>query len=229
VEKILIHIDSPKFLGQSTAFVPSRFTPVVLRPGERVLILRHRAAVTDRPQADALKQASVVFGVSRDFDGPSDWWRGNLEIQAVIRRHIDPEKFAARMKANKERYDARKEAEKDPNFGKSHALRIAALIRGSEMAGIRNEMGKPSDEIKVQDAEWIQQVSEAVADTSLSKSVRCFCIGWRTAYFYKDGQVTASVAAIHGNQLRLRWGDETGDYPINETEWKAVEQALGFP
>jgi hypothetical protein len=228
-ERILMTIDSVKFQGKPTAFVPSRFTPVTLGPGERVLLWRHRVNVTDRKQADALKGVSAVFNVTRTFDGPEDWWRGNLVTYADIKRHLDPEKYISDAKASLERFYAQKAAERDPNYGKANAARVAALIASSDEARVRGEIEKQPAEVTVRDAEWIRQVSVAFAARSLPRSTHCFCIGWRTTYFYKGGQLVVSIAAIHGNQLRIHWPGGGGDYPIDEAHWQAVKQALEYP
>jgi hypothetical protein len=229
LERIEFRIDSPRFQGKPTAFVAARFSPVVLAPGEYVLLLKHQARIPDRKHADAIKEVYVSFGVERNFTGPKDWWREYLGAYAAIQRRINPDKEIEQERTNFEKYAARKEAEKDPNYGKAHAARIAALIASSDLARIRGEEAKKGDEIIVRDPEWIRRVSEAIAAVSLSESTSCFCIGWRTAYFQQKGEVVVSVAAIHGNQLRIHWKDEGGDYPIDEASWKAVSQALELP
>jgi hypothetical protein len=228
VERIRFSINSPRFQGKPTAFVAARFTPVILAPGEYVLLLKHQAGIHDRKHADAIKEVHVSFWTGSNFTAPKEWWTGHLDTHAVIQRQSDPDKEIEQERTNFEKYAARKEAEKDPNYGKAHASRIAALIAGSDQARIRGETEK-GDEIVVRDLEWIRKVSEAIATVPLSGSTSCFCIGWRTAYFQKNGQFVVSVAAIHGNQLRIHWKDEGGDYPIDEASWKAVQQALELP
>jgi hypothetical protein len=229
MERIMFSIDSPKFQGKPTVYAPSHFAPVVLAPGEYVLLLRHHTSIRDRKAADSIKEVSVYFGVSSRFIGPKDWWKGHLETYADIRRNIDPDKYIEEYKAYQERYEAEKEAEKDPEYGRRNAARVAALIASSDQAGIRSEDAKETESVVVGDLGWIRQVSEVIAATPLPRSNHCFCVGWRTVNFSKDGKFVVSVAAIHGNQLRFHWADGGGDYQIDENHWKAVKNALDFP
>ena len=226
MERIRLFIESPKFQGKPTAYAASRFAPVTLAPGECVLLLRHRAIIEDRIHADSIKEASVSFGVARDFNGPQEWWKGHLESYADISRRHDPDKEIAQMNAAQERYQAQKEAEKRPDFGLKNAARIASLIASADSVRIRGELEKKEDENVVRDLSWIQQVSEVIATTPLSESVACLCIGWNTVYFYKGEQLLVSVAAIHGNQLRIHCDGDSGDYPITEAQWSAVKAVL---
>ncbi len=218
-----------RFQGKPTAFVAARFTPVVLAPDEYVLLLNHRVTIKDRERADALKEVSVAFLVSRDFAGPKEWWRGNLVTYATIQRGTSADQQIAEHKANKKKYDAQREAEKDPNYGATNAARMAALIASADEVNIRGEGEKEADGVVVRDLAWIRGVSEAVAATSLPRTVHCFCIGWRTASFRKNGERVISVAAIHGNQLRIHWDGGGGDYEVSEADWTTVKQALELP
>jgi hypothetical protein len=229
LERIVFIITSPQFQGKPTAFVAARFTPVVLAPGEYVLVFKHSAMIQDRKHADAIKEASVAFGVSTHFVGPKEWWRGSLQTYAPIRRDNEPEQFLAKEKVSQKKYDAQKEAEKDPGYGKANAAHVAALIAGSDEVHIRGEGAKETEGIVLRDSNWIQHVSQVIAATSLPHSGSCFCIGWRTAYFQQKGRLVISVAAIHGNQLRIYADGVGGDYKTSEADWKAVKQALEIP
>jgi hypothetical protein len=229
LERIMFSIDSPRFQGKPTVYAPSRFAPVVLAPGERVLLLHHFAMMTDRKHADSVKEVSVHYGVASTFIGPKEWWKGYLETYANIHRSFDPDKYIEQSNANQERYNAEKEAEKRPGYGRRNAARVAELIAGSDQASIRGELAKEADGVVVRDSGWIRQVSEAIADTPLPRSAHCFCIGSRTAYFYRDGQFAVSVAGIGGNQLRVQWTGGGGDYLIDEAHYLTVKKALDFP
>lgn len=105
IERIMFHIQPPEFKGKPTAYAATRFAPVVLAPGECVLLLQHGASIRDRKHADSIKEASVHFGVSRRFDGQNEWWKGNLQTyEAIVRRH-DPDKEIEQMNANQERHN----------------------------------------------------------------------------------------------------------------------------
>jgi hypothetical protein len=104
--------------------------------------------------------------------------------------------------------------------------RAATLIASADSAGIAGEMDKKEKEIVVRDSKWIRDVSEVVAKSGISDRVACFCIGWRTARFYKNGEFVIAVAAIHGNQLRISSNQESGDFPIDEARWNAVKAVL---
>ena len=152
-----------------------------------------------------------------------------METYANIHRGIDPEKYIEQSNANQERYNAEKEAEKSPDYGKRNAARVAKLIASSDQASIRGELAKEADGVVVRDSGWIRKVSEAIADTPLPRSVHCFCIGSRTAYFYRNGQFVVSVAGIGGNQLRIQWTGGGGDYLIDTAHYLTVEKALDYP
>ena len=111
----------------------------------------------------------------------------------------------------------------------AEAKRIATLISSADSAGIRDEMKKQEEDVIVRDAKWIHCVSEAVAATAISEKVSCLCCGWRTAHFYRNGHQIISVAAIHGNQLRIYWEGGGGDFPVDEANWKTIVTALEIP
>lgn len=229
LERFVFVITSPRFQGKSTVFVAARFTPVVLAPGEYVLLSKHTVTIQDRKRSDALKEVSAAFVVSGDFNGPQEWWRGNLQTYVTIQRGTQADKFIAEQKAFKQRYDAQKEAEKNPNYGATNAARVAALIASADEVSMRGEGAETKGAVIVRDPKWIQQVSAALAATHLPRSGSCFCVGWRTAYFQREGQFVVSIAAIHGNQLRIRWGEGGGDYEISEADWNVVKQVLEIP
>lgn len=106
------------------------------------------------------------------------------------------------------------------------AERAASLVASADSAGIRGEMDKKEKEVVVRDSKWIREVSEAIGKSGISGSVACMCIGWRTVTFYKNGEFVVSVAAIHGNQLRIYSKKGGGDFPIDEAQWKTVKALL---
>jgi hypothetical protein len=233
MERIMFWIDSPRFQGKPTAYAASRFAPVVLAPGERALLLHRLTVITDRKHADSIKEISVHFGVMNSFVGPQGWWKGNLETRTKILRRSDPDREIAAQNTYQERNDAEKA---DPRYFEKMSGRIAALIAKADRAGIHSEMEAQQAEVVVSDPQWIRKIGEVIAGVRFTKMVSCLCTGWRTAYFYKDGHVLVSVAAIHGNQLRIQWTDGSGDYwtggggdfPVDEADWKAVSSALQF-
>ena len=230
LERVVFVITAaPRFQGKPTAFVAARFTPVVLRPDEYLLLWKHHTIIKDRKRSDALKEISAIFVVSSAFDGPKEWWRGRLQTYATIQRGTSVDQQIAESKAATKKYDAQREAEKDPNYGATNAARVAALIASADEVSIRGEGKETKGEIIVRDPKWIREVSEAIAATRLPRSSHCFCTGWRTAYFQQKGQFVISVAAIHGNQLRIHWSEGGGDYEISEADWKAVAQTLEVP
>jgi hypothetical protein len=233
LERIMFYIDSPRFQGKPTAYAASRFAPVVLAPGERALLLQRHTTITDRKHADSIKEVSVHFGVMTGFIGPEGWWKGQLETHAKILRRIDPD----RQIANENSYQERNDGEQaDKHYFEKMPGRIAALIAKADRAGIRGEIEPEQAELAVPDPQWMRKIGEVIAGVRFTRAVSCMCTGWRTAYFYKDGHVLVSVAAIHGNQLRVLWTDGSGDYwtggggdfPIAEQDWKAVSAALQF-
>lgn len=104
--------------------------------------------------------------------------------------------------------------------------RVAELIAFADAAQLRGELEPESAGIVIKDTAWIRRASEAIQATALARPVGCLCMGSQTAYFYRKGQFVASVAAIHGHQLRVRWGGGGGDYPVDEASWEAVNAAL---
>lgn len=111
------------------------------------------------------------------------------------------------------------------------AERVAALIAGADHAGIHGEIADLGEEETsvIRDPKWIHQVSEVMRTTPIAHPTTCMCTGWRTAYFYRNGEVVVSLAAIHGNQLRIHSKDVSGDFPIDEVRWALVSAALEFP
>ena len=225
-ERIMFFIDSPTFQGKPAAYARSRFSPATLAPGEYALVLTHVAMINDRKHVDSIKEASVVFSVSPKFVGPNEWWRGLLQTDASIKRPHDPDKEIEDQTASYQRYRAELA---DPNFFRNVPARVAALIASADHVGFRGEDEKKSKETVLRDQEWIRRVSDAVAKVSMTSRVSCFCSGWRTAYFYKGDERVVSLAAIHGNQLRIYWKDSGGDFPIDEAQWKTVSAALESP
>lgn len=105
---------------------------------------------------------------------------------------------------------------------------VAELIRSADVARVRGEMEAESAGVVVRDIGWIRRLSHALTEVRLGEPVGCLCSGWQTAYFYREGKFLASIAAIHGNQLRIFWTGGGGDYPIDEASWRAVKAALEY-
>ena len=234
MEQIWLSIDPPQFKGKPAAFASSRFAPVVLAPGEHALLWHQFALISDRKHADSIKEVSAYFSVSGDFRGQKEWWKGRLSTYAEILRSTDPDKEIAQMNAGLDRYRAETEAEKDPNHGQIVAARAAALIASADRVGIRGENEKEAADVVVRDSKWIQRVSEVIATIPLSGRGACLCSGWRTAYFYMADRLVISVAAIHGNQVRIYWPEDGGnwgggDFRMSEERWKALSAALNVP
>lgn len=118
---------------------------------------------------------------------------------------------------------------RDESPGDGLGRRVAEVIASADSAGIRRDMSKKEEEVLIRDAAWIRRIGECVGEAPVSKPVQCMCIGWTTAYFYKEGELVASVAAIHGHQIRIHSKVARGDFPIDEKSWKAVEAALQAP
>ena len=108
------------------------------------------------------------------------------------------------------------------------AHRVAELIVSADVAKLDGESEDDSASVVVRDAAWIQGVARSLRSVSLGEPVHCLCTGWQTASFYREGRLVARVAAIHGNQLRMSWGVESGDFPIDEGSWKKVSAALEY-
>lgn len=89
MERILLFVEPPKFLGKPTAYAATRFAPVTLDPGACVLLLHHSVFIANRKHADAIKEVSVHFGVSTKFSGVNGWWHGHLEAYQNIERSCD--------------------------------------------------------------------------------------------------------------------------------------------
>ena len=229
IERVMFLIESPTFQGQPTVYNPDRFGPVVLAPGERVLLLKSLTQIPDRKHADAIKEVSVHYGVTRNFVGPKDWWRGQLETYAPIHRGKDPEQRIAEEKAALIRYQAEMAAEQIPGYGQRNAARVAALVAQAEQASIRGELAPEKDAVIIRDAGWIKRVSETIAAATLPHSDHVFSLGHRTAYFYRDGQLLVSIAAIGENQVRVRWPEGGGDYAVDGESYRAMERALALP
>ena len=228
-ERVIFSIEPPTFEGKVTTFSVSRFCPVVLAPGAYVLIMRHGVWIQDRKHADAIKEASVYFGVSNKFAGKVDWWSGNLQAYATIQRTHDPDKEIQEAQVAQKRYEAEKEAELETKYGERNAARVAAMIAECDQAEIGSEQTKDEGAVVVHDHAWIKNVSEIIAAGKLPVSRACFCTGWRTAKFTKNGAFLVSLAAIHGNQLRIHWLEGGGDYKVEAAYWEAVTKALEYP
>lgn len=106
---------------------------------------------------------------------------------------------------------------------------VASLIAQADRVEITLSNPLANETLSVVDKDWILSVSKAVEKAPLAGKVSCLCTGWRTATFYKAKQMLVSVAAIHGNQLRIYWTNGGGDYAIDEASWKKVKEALKAP
>lgn len=107
--------------------------------------------------------------------------------------------------------------------------KIAEIVATADSARVRGEMEPESAGVLIRDTAWIKTVSDALARGPLGRRGSCLCSGWQTAYFYRDGKLVASMAAIHENQLRIAWSDGSGDFPIDEARWASVKAALAPP
>lgn len=112
------------------------------------------------------------------------------------------------------------------NGGLLGAERFAELVASADAAHIRGEMEPEANAKVVQDAKWIQTLSQVIADTPLHESTSCLCCGWRTAYFYRGKEQVLSIAAIHGSQLRIFSRAGGGDYRVDQAHWTAINAAL---
>lgn len=111
------------------------------------------------------------------------------------------------------------------------AEQIASLIASADHVDIRGENADLEKEktIVVRDPKWIRQVSEVMRTTPIAHPTACLCTGWRTAYFYRNGELAVSLAAIHGNQLRIFSKGASGDFPVDQVRWSLMNSALEFP
>lgn len=106
------------------------------------------------------------------------------------------------------------------------AFESAALIATADFARIGDEAGPTVRDVPVRDARWIRTVAEAMAEAPLIRSDHCFCLGWKTTRFYRRGEFVMSLAAIHGNQLRITTEHGSGDFPVEAAHWQRVSDAL---
>ena len=106
--------------------------------------------------------------------------------------------------------------------------RVAEAIASADLAQVRGESDKGPG-VVIRNREWIRQIGNAIRGTLRLRSDQCLCAGWRTVYFYRDGRLVASVAAIHGNQLRVHSPAASGDYPVRPEQWQRVQAALELP
>jgi hypothetical protein len=223
IERIMLFIDSPEFRGKPAAYAPARFAPVTLAPGEFALLLRHSGFITDRKHADAIKEASAAFGVPARFVGPREWWRGHLQTYASIVRSHDPDKEIQEHLANDKIY---RQEQADPDFLKNVPRQVATWIATADRVSFRGEEQKKSEATLLRDPQWMQRIGDAIAAVPISKRDNCLCAGWRTASFYKGDEMVVSVAAIHGQQLRIYWQGSGGDFATDEGHWKTVSAVL---
>ncbi len=117
----------------------------------------------------------------------------------------------------------------------SFAEHISVLVASADGFVIRREMSPKEREAVIRegkwmrDANWIRHVSDVIARTPLAEMNHCMCEGWTTAYFYRKNEMIVSIAAIHGNQVRIYTEKGGGDIPVDEAAWKAVKLALEPP
>lgn len=115
-------------------------------------------------------------------------------------------------------------------FGASLAVAKSGeeMVLSADKVVFRQEMGNAvaGGEPFVTNRAWIERVGKALGQTPLLQSNQCFCIGWNTSFFYREGKQVYSLAAIHGNQLRLGSLDGTADYTVDEKHWKAIADLL---
>ena len=100
------------------------------------------------------------------------------------------------------------------------------LIAAADEVLITSESRGESVNRSVFDRDWIHRVSKAVGQSQISRKTHCFCIGWGEVVFFRQKKILISIAAIHGNQLRISSDIAAGDYPINEARWKVISAVL---
>ncbi len=100
------------------------------------------------------------------------------------------------------------------------------LIAAADEVLITSESRGESVNRSVYDRDWILRVSKAVGQSQISRKTHCFCIGWGEVVFFRQKKILISIAAIHGNQLRISSDIAAGDYPINEARWKVISAVL---
>ncbi len=109
-----------------------------------------------------------------------------------------------------------------------NSQRSEELVLSADKVVIRSELDKSDRGIVVTDRAWIERFAKTLGQTPLTKPHACFCCGWTTAFFYKDGVLAIRVAAIHGNQLRVyrfSLGDD-GDFSVDQEHWNAISQLI---
>ena len=104
--------------------------------------------------------------------------------------------------------------------------RFEELISSSEYVIIRGDMDRVASGALVDDKGLIELFAHVMASTPLSGAHCCLCSGWSTAYFYKKGEIVCSIAAIHGNQLRVYSPQGGCDFTVDEAHWNAVHDLI---
>ena len=104
--------------------------------------------------------------------------------------------------------------------------RSIELISSADYVIIRRETDRAASGALIVDKNVIGKFAEAISKTQLTGSHQCFCTGWLTAYFYKDGKVVYSIAAIHGNQIRVYSEQSGGDFTVEAAQWNAMHDLI---
>jgi hypothetical protein len=104
--------------------------------------------------------------------------------------------------------------------------RSEELILSADYVVIRGDMERVASGALVDDRSAIESFARVLSTTPLNEAHCCFCCGWSTAYFYKKGEMVYSIAAIHGNQLRVYSLQGGGDFTVDEVHWNAVHDMI---
>ena len=80
--------------------------------------------------------------------------------------------------------------------------------------------------LTITDQDWIHRMKAAMGRIPLGDSDHDLSIGWRTADFYHDNEFLISIAAIHGNLLRLLSSRGGGDFPVEPAQWQTIDTLL---
>ena len=103
---------------------------------------------------------------------------------------------------------------------------LGALVASADRVVIAAETAQPGEGVEVRDAKWIRHFGAVLATVPVGRRSACLCAGWRTATFYAGTKRLGSIAAIHGNQLRISLPEHGGDYSTDAAHWAAVDTAL---
>ena len=69
-------------------------------------------------------------------------------------------------------------------------------------------------EYRITEKEIILEYAEILRSGVYPEHNYCLCTGWLRAYFYEGEEELCSIAPIHGDQLRIYWEGNGGDYKV---------------